>query len=123
MTYQYIPDLHQEAAVQPDGILSRVLHNEPYFRGDSREASFRGDSREDGIRTVIFAFDTGQELTEHTASRPATLQILSGHGKIKLAQDELEAKPGTWVYMPAGLVHAIRAESPLTMLLTLLPRK
>lgn len=105
LTYRYIPDLQQEAAVQPDGILSRVLHNE------------------DGLRTVIFAFDAGQELTEHTASRPATIQILSGQGKIKLGKDELEARPGTWVYMPAGLVHAIRAESPLTMLLTLLPRK
>ena len=105
MTYRYLPDLHQEATVQPGGILSRVLHNEG------------------GVRTVIFAFDTGQELTEHTANRPAILQILSGQGRIQLGQDELEARPGTWAYMPAGLVHAIRAESPLTLLLTLLPKE
>lgn len=104
-TYRYLPDLHQEAAVQPDGILSRVLHNEG------------------GVRTVIFAFDSGQELTEHTASRPAILQVLCGTGSLRLGPDELEARPGTWAYMPAGLVHAIRAESPLTLLLTLLPKE
>lgn len=92
LTYRYLPDLHREAAVQPDGILSRVLHNEG------------------GVRTVIFAFDAGQELTEHTASRPAIVQILSGTGTLKLGADELEARPGTWVYMPTGLVHAIRAD-------------
>lgn len=105
MTYRYIPDLQQEVADQPGGILSRVLHNE------------------EGLRTVIFAFDAGQELTEHTARRPATLQVLSGTGTVRLGPDELEARPGTWAYMPAGLVHAIRAESPLTLLLTLLPKE
>jgi quercetin dioxygenase-like cupin family protein len=103
--YRYLPDIQQEAAVQPDGILSRVLHSEG------------------GIRVTIFAFDAGQELSEHTASRPAILQVLAGTGVLKLGPDEREARPGTWAYMPAGLVHAIRAESPLTLLLTLLPKE
>lgn len=103
--YRYLPDIQQEAVVQPDGILSRVLHNEG------------------GVRVVIFAFDAGQELSEHTASRPAILQVLAGTGALKLGADECEARPGTWAYLPAGLVHAIRAESPLTLLLTLLPKE
>lgn len=102
--YHLIPDLLEEAQVPSEGILSRTLHSEG------------------GVKTVLFAFDTGQELSEHTAARPAILQILSGQGRLKLGEDEQEAKPGGWVYMPAGLVHAIRAESPLVMLLTLLPK-
>lgn len=102
--YHLIPDLLMEAQVPSEGILSRTLHSEG------------------GVKTVLFAFDTGQELSEHTAARPAILQILSGQGHLKLGEDEQEAKPGCWVYMPAGLVHAIRAESPLVMLLTLLPK-
>lgn len=105
LNYAYIADLGLGAEVPQGGILSRTLHSEG------------------GVKTVIFAFDSGQELSEHTASRPAILHILSGQGRLKLGSDELEAKPGTWVYMPAGLVHALQAESPLTMLLTLLPKE
>lgn len=102
--YHFVPDLYKEAQVPSGGILSRTLYSEG------------------GAKTVLFAFDAGQELSEHTAARPAILQILSGQGRLKLGEDEQEAKPGCWVYMPAGLVHAIRAESPLVLLLTLLPK-
>jgi quercetin dioxygenase-like cupin family protein len=91
--------------VPSGGILSRTLPSEG------------------GSKVVLFAFDAAQELSEHTASRPAILHILSGYGRLKLGDDEREARPGTWIYMPAGLVHALRAESPLTMLLTLLPKE
>jgi len=104
-TYAYIPDLSKEVELPKNGILSRTLHDQG------------------GTKMVIFAFDAGQELSEHTASRPASLQILSGQGWLKLGQDEFEAQAGTWAYMPAGLVHAIRAKSPLTMVLTLLPKE
>lgn len=104
-SYAYITDLSLEVEAPKEGILSRTLH------------------AAGGNKTVIFAFDTGQELSEHTASRPAIIHILSGTGRLKMGGDELEAKPNTWVYMPAGLVHAVKAESPLVMLLTLLPTK
>jgi hypothetical protein len=34
--------------------------------------------REEGVRLVVFAFDSGQELSEHTAAVPVLLQPLSG---------------------------------------------
>lgn len=105
MSYHHISNLLKEVAPPQNGILSRTL----YSAG--------------GSKTVLFAFDAGQELSEHTASRPAILHVLSGQGTLKLGDEEKPANPGTWVYMPAGLVHAVRAESPLTMLLTLLPKE
>lgn len=105
MNYHHIPDLLEEVEPPQNGILSRTLHNEG------------------SIKTVIFAFDAGQELSEHTAARPAVIHILAGQGSLKLGGEEKPATPGTWVFMPAGLVHAVRAESPLTMLLTLLPKE
>ena len=104
-TFTYLPDLSTEAPTPKEGILSRTLHSAG------------------GSKTVLFAFDAGQELSEHTASRPAILHVLSGRGQLKLGEEEKPANPGTWVYMPAGLVHALRAESPLTMLLTLLSKE
>lgn len=57
-TYTYFPDLTLEAQVPSAGILSRTLFSEG------------------GSKTVLFAFDTGQELSEHTAARPAIVHIL-----------------------------------------------
>jgi hypothetical protein len=36
------------------------------------------------------------------------------------SDDTLEAKPGTWVHIPAGLKHGILARTPVVMLLMLL---
>jgi hypothetical protein len=37
-----------------------------------------------------------------------------------LGADEKPVSPGAWVHMPARLTHAVRARTPLTMLLLLL---
>jgi quercetin dioxygenase-like cupin family protein len=39
---------------------------------------------------------------------------------VGLGDDLKEAQVGTWVHMPAGLQHSIRAKTPLVMLLVLL---
>jgi hypothetical protein len=36
----------------------------------------------EGARVVLFSFDAGQVLTEHTAAVPALLQVLDGHLRI-----------------------------------------
>jgi quercetin dioxygenase-like cupin family protein len=68
----------------------------------------------------LFGFDTGQELSEHTASVPAIIQIISGQASITLGSETLAVEPGTWIHMEAKLSHAIRATSPLVMLLVML---
>ena len=100
--YTFIADLLTEAEPPEDGILSRTIHN---------------DER---VKAVLFGFGAGQELSEHTASMPAVLQFLSGEATLTLGDDTLEARPGTFAHMPAGLRHAIRAKTPPIMLLLLL---
>jgi quercetin dioxygenase-like cupin family protein len=68
----------------------------------------------------LFGFGQGEELSEHTASMPAVLQILQGEATVTLGDDHYEAKPATWVHMPAGLKHSIQAKTPVVMLLLLL---
>jgi len=100
--YTLVPDLadlHGEAPA--DTIISRALH---------KSAS---------LSVTFFLFAAGQELSEHSASRPATLYFVAGRAQIKLGEDEHAVGPGAWVHMPAGLPHAIRAVTPVTMLLTL----
>ncbi|HYO42801.1 MAG TPA: cupin domain-containing protein [Candidatus Limnocylindrales bacterium] len=97
-----IADLRAEVAVPTGGILSRTVHE---------------DER---VTLVMFAFDAGQELSEHTSARAALVEILDGTASVVLAGEAVEAGPGTWIAMPPGMRHAIRATTPLVMVLTLL---
>lgn len=96
-------DIADEVEIPPDGTLSRVLY------------------KDDRLRLVVFAFDAGQELTEHTASIPAVVQVVRGRFAITLGAESVEAVPGTWIRMPANLRHSVRALEPSVMLLTMLP--
>ena len=88
-------------AFPPDSILSRTI-----FQNDS-------------LKTILFGFQPGQELSQHTASVPAILQFVKGDAKVVLGQEHQSAQTGTWVYIPANLPHSIHAESETLMLLTL----
>jgi len=101
-TYTHILDLAQEAEPPADGILSRTIF------------------QDDRVKAVVFGFGPGQELSEHTAAKPAMLFFVRGEATVGLGADVQEAKAGTWVHMPANLKHSIKAKSPLVMLLMLL---
>lgn len=105
MSYTSIPNLTSQIEIPEEGILSRVLF------------------KDDQIRVVGFGFDTGQELSEHTAAVPAILQVVSGRMAGTLGADVIDLGPGSWVHMPADLAHSVRALEPSLLLLTLLQQK
>jgi len=76
-----------------------------------------------GLNVVLFTFDAGQELSEHTASVPAIIHLLEGEAEVQLGERHIDGKPGFWAYLPANLPHAIRAKTRLAMLLTMLHRE
>lgn len=70
-------------------------------------------------RVVLFGFAEGQELTEHTSTQTAVVQILSGECEFSLGGKPYVAKAGDLIYMPPNLPHAVRATQQFSMLLTL----
>ena len=102
MAYTLIPNLAAEAEVPDRGTLSRVLHDD------------------DCVRLVLFAFDAGQELTEHTASRPAVLQVLSGRFRVTAGGETFAMGPGAWLLLDAHEPHSLLAEKPSRLLLSML---
>lgn len=100
--YTWLELLNAAPAIPADGILSRTLSD---------------DAR---MKVVWFGFGVGQELSEHTASMPAVIQILSGEAQVSVGGDMHEARPGSWVHMPAHMPHSVRARTPLILLLLLL---
>ena len=70
-------------------------------------------------RIVLFGFAEGQELTEHTSTQSAVVQILSGECEFSLGGKPHAAKAGDLIYMPPNLPHAVSATKQFSMLLTL----
>jgi len=96
-----IVSLADQTKFAPNGIVSRTL---------LRTAT---------SRVVLFGFAEGQELTEHTSTQHAAVQILSGECEFSLAGKPHPVKAGDYIYMPPNLPHAVRATTQFSMLLTL----
>ena len=70
-------------------------------------------------RVVLFGFAAGQELTEHTSTQHALIQILSGTCGFSLAGQPHALQAGDLLHLPPHLSHAVKATSQFSMLLTL----
>lgn len=70
-------------------------------------------------RVVLFGFAEGQELTEHTSTQHALVQVLGGECDFTLAGKPQLLKSGDLLYMPPNLPHALKARTQFSMLLTL----
>jgi quercetin dioxygenase-like cupin family protein len=99
--HEKIVSLADETRFASNGIVSRTLLNTP------------------NSRTVLFGFAEGQELTEHTSTQHALIQILSGECEFSLAGHAHHLKTGDLLYMPPNLAHAVKATTQFSMLLTL----
>src|SRR5512144_2762247 len=69
---------------------------------------------------TLFAFDAGQELSEHTAPYDALVQVLDGETRITIAGRPFELKEGELIIMPANQPHAVYATKKFKMLLTMI---
>ncbi len=68
---------------------------------------------------TIFAFDAGEELSEHTAPFDAFVQVLDGSVELTIGGERVVARAGETVRMPAGVPHAVRAVERFKMLLSM----
>jgi len=91
--------LTQLPEIPPDSIVSRTFYSD------------------DRLKAILFGFAAGQELSEHTAARPAILHFLQGQARLTLGDHQTSAAPGTWIHMQPHLPHSIYAETAVVMLL------
>lgn len=87
--------------IPASGLRSRVLLDSP------------------ALRIVGLGFAAGHTLAEHTAPGDAVLCFARGQGTVTLDADTQVVQAGSMVHMPAGLRHAVHAETELVLLLIL----
>lgn len=103
MNFEFIADIAASITdIPPDGIVSRTV-----FKNEH-------------VKAVMFGFDTGQELSEHTSTHPAIIHILQGEADLTLGGEARSAGVGAWVYMSPNLPHSVHAKTPVIMLLLML---
>jgi quercetin dioxygenase-like cupin family protein len=69
---------------------------------------------------TLFAFDAGEELSEHTAPFDALVLTLSGALVLTIGGHEVRTTPQSLVLMPANVPHAVHATEATRMLLIML---
>ena len=77
-------------------------------------------TKSDAGNVTLFAFDEGQELSEHTAPFDALVHIVEGEAEIIISGQSFHLKNGEAIIMPADEPHAVKATDQFKMLLTMI---
>jgi quercetin dioxygenase-like cupin family protein len=77
-------------------------------------------TKADAGNVTLFAFDTGQELSEHTAPFDALAHVVDGEAEIIISGKSFRLKAGDAIIMPADEPHAVKANGQFKMLLTMI---
>jgi quercetin dioxygenase-like cupin family protein len=93
--------LEAEIAYAPGAIVSRTL------------------AKAKGGTLTLFAFDAGQELSEHTSPFDAFITLLDGEAELVIGGAPVPVSKGETVLMPANVSHAVKARGPCKLLLSM----
>jgi quercetin dioxygenase-like cupin family protein len=74
----------------------------------------------EGARLVLFSFDLGQELSEHTAALPVLLQTLDGLLEVTADGQTVLLRPGDVIHLATRVPHSVVAKEPSRLLLTMI---
>ncbi|MEN6623887.1 MAG: cupin domain-containing protein [Smithella sp.] len=74
----------------------------------------------DAGTVTLFAFDSGQGLSEHTAPFDALVQVIDGVADIVIAGSVNTVKEGEMIIMPANKPHSLKANPRFKMLLVMI---
>ena len=73
----------------------------------------------DILRTVVFTFDAGQVLTEHSSPRAVIVTLLEGEMDFSIGERTERMGAGDVIYLASGDRHALTAVTPCRMQLVM----
>ena len=103
----------------------KIIHSEIFKFSDKVDYSSDGIVSKKIIHKqtgniTLFAFDKGQELSEHSTPFDALVQIMDGKGSIVINGKDYFLESGQSIIMPANVPHAVKAPEKFKMLLTMI---
>jgi quercetin dioxygenase-like cupin family protein len=76
--------------------------------------------KKDNGNITLFAFDKGEELSEHTSPYDALIQVLEGQVRITIGGKDFLLDAQQSIIMPADIPHALFAPERMKMLLIMI---
>ena len=86
---------------------SQVLHMADLASYQEGSVVSRQITKEDAGNITLFAFDEGQELSEHTAPFDAVVHVLDGQAEVRISGTSYHLRGGDAIIMPANEPHAL----------------
>lgn len=97
----FVTQIKEKIEYPHDGVLSKVL------------------LKDNNCQYTLFCLAGGTEISEHTSTRNATVNVIEGKGILTLEGQDITLEPGVFVFMPAHAPHALKTAENLAFLLTL----
>jgi quercetin dioxygenase-like cupin family protein len=72
-------------------------------------------------RVVLFAFEAGQRLKEHSTSSQVLVQVLRGQITLTAGDASADARAGTLLQLEANVRHSISAKTRAVVVVTITP--
>jgi quercetin dioxygenase-like cupin family protein len=105
---------------QSNTLIGQVFHLEKFIDYAKGSVVSKTLIKKNIGNITLFAFDSGQGLSEHTAPFDAVVYILDGEAEISIGGKPQNASAGEMLIMPANISHALQAKIPFKMLLVMI---
>ena len=92
---------------------SQALDLENLVEYQDGQVSSRTFAQNNAMSLTLFAFAEGEGLSTHSASGDAFVQVLDGQATLTIGGEEVTAKRGEVVVMPANVPHSVDAKETL----------
>ena len=94
-------DLNKEMEFPKGGVFSKVL------------------AKSDTYNYTLMCLAKGTDIDTHTSTKNGGVQVLKGTGTFRLFSEDIEMKPGIFIFMPKDAPHSLKASEDLAILLCL----
>lgn len=68
---------------------------------------------------TLFCMSKGTEISEHTSTREGFLIVLEGKGTFNLEGEDIDMKPGVFIFIRKNAIHSLKADENMAFVLSL----
>ena len=76
-------------------------------------------AKSDSYNYTLMCLASGTDIDTHTSRKAGVVQVLKGKGTFRLFDQDMEMKPGMFIFMPKDAPHSLKADDDLAILLCL----
>jgi len=94
-------DLNEMMQFPKEGIFSTVL------------------AKSENYNYTLMCLAAGTNIDTHTSTKTGVVQVLKGNGIFRLFDEDIEMKPGKFIFMPKDAPHSLKAKEDVAIMLCL----